>query len=282
MCCSSSSGGFSSLTKLIRVTAYLYRFLTNSKKPLSRFTSRRGLPSDLYSDCGRNFVGANKELKQLWNSKEFTNDVANFMGSKQIHWHFQPPGSPHFGGLWEYGIKSLKHHIVRAMGSSIFTYDDMHIITCKIEACMNSRPLTQLSSDPNDLAALTPGHFLIGDALNAIPEQNHTTEPESILTRWKLIQRVVQQFCKRWSWEYLSNLQQRPKWLSERPTLQEGDLVLLKDERFPPLKWKLARIIATHPGIDGFVRVFTIKTMDGTFKWPLTKLCPLPIDPVID
>ncbi|CAG7832877.1 unnamed protein product [Allacma fusca] len=246
---------------------------------LKTFIARRGQPSDLYSDCGRNFVGADKELKQQWKSVSFTNEIGTFMGMKQIKWHFNPPASPHFGGLREAGMKSLKHHLTRAMGSCVFTYEDMQTIVCQIEACLNSRPLTQLTSDPNDYSTLTPGHFLIGDAMTALPEQNHSCEPESVLTRWKMMQRVVQHFWKRWSCEYLSKLQQRPKWLSTRPTLQTGDLVLVKVKRFPPLKWKMARIVEAHPGADGLSRVFTIRTADGIFKRPLIKLCPLPIDP---
>ncbi|CAG7734382.1 unnamed protein product, partial [Allacma fusca] len=39
---------------------------------LKRFVSRRGLPSDIYSDCGRTFVGANKELRKIWKTAELS------------------------------------------------------------------------------------------------------------------------------------------------------------------------------------------------------------------
>ncbi|CAG7828452.1 unnamed protein product, partial [Allacma fusca] len=159
---------------------------------LKRFIGRRSLPSDIFSDCGRNFVGADKELRRLWRSAEFQGDIGNFLATKSITWHLNPPASPHFGGLWEAAIRMMKNHLVRAVGTTVFNYEDMYTILTQVEACMNSRPLTQLSSDPNDLSALTPGHFLVGDALNSIPEENAKWEPASHLSKWRLMQRAVQ------------------------------------------------------------------------------------------
>ncbi|CAG7732770.1 unnamed protein product [Allacma fusca] len=179
----------------------------------------------------------------------------SFLAQKEISWHFNTPASPHFGGIYEDGIHSVKYHLQRIMGNVTFNYEDMHTVTSQIEACLNSRPLTQLSSDPNDLTALTPGHFLIGEALTAVPEQNQIDEAPSQLSPWRIMQRVVQHFWRRWSSEYIARLQQRPKWLNLKATLKEGDLVLVKDERLPPLKWKLARVFQGHPGPDGVTRV---------------------------
>ena len=55
-----------------------------------------------------------------------------------------------------------------------------------------------------------------------------------------------------------------------------GELVLVKEENLPPLVWKKAVIIDIHTGRDGLVRVVTIRTAIGTFKWPIAKICVLP------
>ncbi|XP_012285896.1 uncharacterized protein LOC105702705 [Orussus abietinus] len=149
----------------------------------------------------------------------------------------------------------------------------------RVEACLNSRPLSPLSSDPNDLAALTPGHFLIGSAMTTIPEPGLTEISENRLSKWQLTQRMHEDFWQRWSTEYLHNLQQRYKWTSIAPNLHEGMLALIKDERLPPTRWALARIIATHPGADGLVRVVTLQTATTTLRRPIAKVCPLPLEP---
>ncbi|KMQ83684.1 hypothetical protein RF55_19344 [Lasius niger] len=128
------------------------------------------------------------------------------------------------------------------------------------------------------MSALTPGHFLTGDALTAIPENDYTTSPINRLNRWQLAQRLVQHFWNRWSKEHLHRLQQRPKWLKKTSNLQPGDLVLIKEENQPPLKWRLGRILEVFHGTDGCVRVVQVKTADGQIKRPICKLAKLPID----
>ena len=75
----------------------------------------------------------------------------------------------------------------------------------------------------------------------------------------------------------MSSLQERTKWRrNSTDLLQIDDVVLLKDENLPPLKWVVGKISALHPGKDGVVRVATVTTATGDFKRALTKLCVLP------
>ncbi|KAH8265187.1 hypothetical protein KR026_004083, partial [Drosophila bipectinata] len=85
------------------------------------------------------------------------------------------------------------------------------------------------------------------------------------------------QFWKRWSSDWLSHLQARPKWRQEEENLQVNDLVIIKDDRTGPTDWKLGRVIELHPGADGMVRVATIYTGSGTYKRSVSKICRLPI-----
>jgi len=156
------------------------------------------------------------------------------------------------------------------------TFEELTTVFWQVEACLNSRPLTPLSSDPNDLDVLTSGHFLIGRPLVALPEKDVTSINQNRLSRWQLIQKIQQQFWRRWSSEYLTRLQQRPKWSSQRTNIQINDLVLVKDN-LPTQQWKLGRVIEIHPGPDKIVRVVTLKTVDGVYKRPITKICHLPI-----
>jgi hypothetical protein len=98
------------------------------------------------------------------------------------------------------------------------------------------------------------------------------------LYRWQLIQRLQQQFLSRWMNEFLTHLQQRPKWAQQKPTVTNNDPVIINNERLPPLKWKLARVIDLHPDPDGITRVVTLRTAEGTLQRPIARLCLLPLD----
>jgi hypothetical protein len=241
-----------------------------------RFTYRRGIPSDVYSDCGTNFKGADKILREFYQLTSHE-PVQNEMSQQGIAWHFNPAGAPHFGGLWEAGVKSIKHHLTRVMGSSRPTYEEFSTLLTQIEGILNSRPLVPASSDPSDLGVLTPAHFLIGAPITALPEPNYLDMKENYLKRWQVLQQQQQRFWKRWSSEFITRLQQRPKWWYPSPELSVGHLVLIKDERYPPLKWRLGRVVAVHPGKDGHVRVATLKTAEGEVKRPIVKLSLLPV-----
>lgn len=112
---------------------------------LRRFVSRRGLPSDLYSDQGTTFVGADRALRELFDMVEKeSRQIYEGVERLGIEWHFNPPASLYFGGLWEAAVKSVKHHLQRIIGDHLFTYEEMSTLLCQIEACLNSRPLHSL------------------------------------------------------------------------------------------------------------------------------------------
>lgn len=241
---------------------------------LTRFVSRRGLCSDLYSDCATNFVGADNALRKLIKTTDHT-QVQTFAAQQGIKFHFNPPAAPHQGGLWESAIKGIKHHLRRVIGDQVLTLQEFITITTQAEAMLNSRPLTPLSNDPTDLSALTPGHFLIGTPLAAVPEADLSNAPQNRLKHWHLVQSLGQQIWKRWHLEYLHTLQQRGKWDSSTQNLKIGDLVLIHQPT-PPLTWPLARITGVYPGKDSVVRVVQLRTANGQLIRPSHKVFPLP------
>jgi len=242
-----------------------------------RFVACRGLCQTLHSDCGTNFVGADSQLRSLFSEKgKEARTIAEQLASDKVQWIFNPPSAPHFGGLWEAAVKSMKHHIRRTIGDSTLTYEEMATLLAQVEACLNSRPLQALTDDPSDMEALTPGHFLIGTALNAVPENSVLDANANTLSRWQHIQRMRDSFWDRWSRDYLQGLITRPKWRSSESKLELGRLCLVRNENFPPNKWPLARIIKLHPGSDERTRVVTVKTANSELVRPITKLVLLP------
>lgn len=255
---------------------------------LNRFVSRRGIPSHMYSDRGTNFIGTEKELPRLWYNTESqeSQKILSVLADNKITWHFNPARASHFGGLWEAGVKSMKTHLHRVLRHTKLNYEDFNTLIIQIEACMNSRPLCQLSEDPDDLTVLTPGHFLIGQAPTTLPYPDVRDYPMNRLSRYQFIQKLHQSFWEQWSHEYLARLQQRPKWKHQHANLKVGQIVVIKEDDLPPTKWILGRIVKTFPGQDGLVRSALVqckgdpstKTKPIVVSRPIHKLCLLPIE----
>ncbi|KAJ0176241.1 hypothetical protein K1T71_008415 [Dendrolimus kikuchii] len=242
---------------------------------LRRFISRRGRPLNIYSDNGSSFVGGYNDLSKFL--KTNCDSLSESLANDNLNFHFIPAYTPHFGGLWEAGVKSTKYHLLRVLGNCHLTYEELYTTLTQIEAILNSRPLTPLSSDPADLMPLTPGHFLIGRTFTSLPQSDQQQNSTSSLTRYERIEKLRQHFWERWSKEYVSELQQRTKWRSNTDGLQLNSLVVIKEDNIPPLKWKLGRIVAIHPGRDGIVRVADIKTSGGIIRRAFSRICPLPV-----
>ncbi|XP_018407213.1 PREDICTED: uncharacterized protein LOC108783203 [Cyphomyrmex costatus] len=197
----------------------------------------------------------------------------------QITWNFIPPNAPHCGGLWEATIKSAKFHLYRIISNAHLTFEEMQTILCDVEAILNSRPIAPLSEDPNDLAYLSPGHFLIGTTVDSFPCHDLSDISENRLVRWQRVEQLRQHFWRRWSSEYLHTLQARSKWkISKGDQLKIGQVVLIKQQGLHPLHWLLGRVQGVHPGTDGVVRTAEIKTAKGILTRPLTRIAILPID----
>lgn len=185
------------------------------------------------------------------------------------------------GGKWEALIKSTKFHLRRTVGDTKLTFEEAVTLLAQIEAILNSRPLEPLSDDPTDLMTLTPGHFLVGSALHALPEPSLLDLSTTKLTRWQFSQQRVQQFWNQWSAQYLQRQQSISKWHHDNNKIIIGSLVLISDERAPPGTWPLAIVTRLIPGADGLTRVVELKTATTTLTRPIAKLINLHVQPSV-
>jgi len=127
--------------------------------------------------------------------------------------------------LKEFGrllLKSFKHHLRRVAKDTLFTFEEFNTLIIEIKTILNSRPLTPLSPDPDDLSSLTPSHFLIGGPASSIPERDFTNIPINRISAWQHIQKVKRDFWNRWNKEYLNELTQRTKWKTKTHNLKLG------------------------------------------------------------
>ncbi|XP_014206869.1 uncharacterized protein LOC106638281 [Copidosoma floridanum] len=221
----------------------------------SRFISRRGYCSHLYSDRGTNFVGASSVLKETLCQFLRSYNLSNKLLKAGTNCHFNPPSASHFGGLWEAAVKSAKWLLKQVVGDQVLTFVEFSTLLCKIEACLNSRPLVPQSDDPFDLEVLTPAHFLSYKPAFLTPEPQFKREE-----------------FNPWVNEYLVSLQVQQKWIFKQRAVLVNDLVLILQENTPPSHSSLGRVTQVFAGSNESVRVVEVRTATSTLTRPVVKL----------
>jgi len=237
---------------------------------LERFIARRGELKEIWSDNGTNFVGAPQELKraiQEWNQDQ----IHAHLLKKEIDWKFNPPAASHMGGVWEPQIRTIR----RVLSSMIIqqALDDEAIITLMtvVEGIINNRPITKLSEDPRDARPLTPNHMLMLRSGPLLPP-GQFVEKDQYRRRWKQVQYLADVFWRRWIKEYLPGLQECQKWMKPQRNLENGDLVLIKQDCVPRNQWPLGLVVGVHKGTDNLVRSVDVRTGTGTYERPVTRI----------
>lgn len=165
---------------------------------LRRFTSRRGKhQARIFCDNATNFVGARRELEELrklFLTQQHKDSVSQDCADNGIEFNFIPPRSPSFGGIWEACVKSVKTLLRKILGNAHLTEPELQTALIQVEAMLNSRPITPLPDDPSEAQVLTPGHFLIGRPLNAVPDPDYQEVPENRLSRFRRVQKLTGHF----------------------------------------------------------------------------------------
>ena len=187
---------------------------------LRRFLSRRGPVSQIRSDNGTNFVGAQRELREAL--AEMKDDVVKQMLMKQnIKWIFNPPAGSHFGGVWERQIRTVRKVLTQLsheFGEQL-NEESFRTLMCEVEAIVNSRPLTMVSTDPNDMNALTPSHLLTMKSNVILPPPGIFQRADVYMRkRWRRVQYLANLFWTRWKREYFFTLQTSQKWNQPKAT----------------------------------------------------------------
>jgi len=254
-----------------------------------RFSSRKSLPKLLVSDNASTFMAAADDLRKLFTSRT----MHEGLGKQGIEWKFIPCRAPWYGGYWERLIGITKNALKKALGRSFVTLSSLQTIVVEIEAHLNNRPLTYVSSDLDEPQPLTPAHLLYGRIIDTVPHC-HTTEDEMIDEDYEEVKSklhntlskkakaqalIIQHFWNRWKSEYLTSL--RETHVANNGTSKErikvGDIVIVHDD-VPRLKWQLAVVTDLQRGQDDAVRSAIIRTSNGVTTRPIVKLYPLEVN----
>ena len=177
-------------------------------------------------------MGANRELQEClanWNQDK----IASGLSQEGIQWVFNPPVAPHMGGVWERLVRSCKKALNAVLQNQFLTDEVLVKAITDVESLVNSRPLTEVSSDADDLEVLTPNHFIIGRASPNIPPGIFADKKISSHKRWRQAQVITTHIWNRWLREYLPGLTVRKNWFRTGPNLKIGDLALVVDYGTP-------------------------------------------------
>ena len=183
---------------------------------LRRFTSRRSTPNTIISDNASTYLAAADELKQLFSSPL----LSEALNQRGIEWKFIPRRAPWFGGFWERLIGLTKLSLKKILGRTFTTLPVLQTLIVEVEAVLNDRPLTYLSSDIADPLPLTPSHLIYGQRIVMLPHQ--MCEDDEVIdadyqigTSGSLLRRKVKtqalllkHFWTRWKQEYLTSLRE--------------------------------------------------------------------------
>jgi hypothetical protein len=251
---------------------------------LSRFISVRGRPSIIVSDNQTSFKSASKELKDFYqfvtdNQREIENQL-NPRNEKPIEWTFIPPRAPHFGGSWEIMVKAMKRALQTISKGQPMVEDDFRTFLYKAMDMINYRPLLKHYCCESEMI-LTPNDFLLGRCQIGIwTKFSKIISPEDIPRtrlgqRWGQLEALSNSLWHRFLTEILPELAPRQKWKNSFNNLEPGTLVLIIEPNTPRNVWKLGVVEEVEFGRDNFARSATIKTENGTYNRPITKLIPL-------
>ena len=229
---------------------------------LRRFIARRGPVRQMRSDNGTNFVGAERELRQALQEMD-QKQITQHLLSQNIDWIFNPPSASHMGGAWERQIRTVRKvltHLVREHGNRL-DEESFSTLLCEVECIVNSRPLTTLSDDPDDLTPLSPNMILTAKHQVLLSPPGQFERGDIYMRRrWRRVQYLANLFWTRWRREYLSTLQVRQKWQEESRNIKPGDVVLLTDENLPRNDWSMGRVELAEKDDQGRVRSAVVCT----------------------
>ncbi|XP_053699022.1 uncharacterized protein LOC128745992 [Sabethes cyaneus] len=242
---------------------------------IRRFINRFGCPNEFFSDNGTNFKGASKELMAEIN--RIQNACAEGVTSVVTKWHFNPPGAPHMGGVWERMVRSVKETMAALCDGRKLTDEILLTTLSQAEEIINSRPLTYLPQESAETEALTPTHFLRGIVTKAdIMLDGQVNAAEALRDKYKRSLYLADRMWERWSKEYLPTINHRSKWFADQKDLQVGDLVFISDGKNRK-NWTRGIVEEVFAGRDGRIRQANVKTAGGVYRRATANLAVLEI-----
>ena len=152
-------------------------------------------------------------------------------------------------------------------------YEEINSALIDVERTLNSRPLTYLEED-NTEKALTPFHLLYGRNVNTENLNNDVVSDSEnakyLRQRYTVLKQVLEHFNNRFFNEYINSLHEKHcydrKKVSDECKLRIEEIVLIKQENVPRLKWHKGRVTNFMAGQDKLIREVTLRTINDNGK----------------
>jgi len=224
-------------------------------------------------DNATNNRGGDREMSEAiaaWNHSE----IGRQLRRHSTKFIYNTPKSSHAGGVFERAIRSAREHLRHVIGDQSLTEENLMTFIVEVEFLVNSRPLTSITDEPDDVSALTANDLLILKPMDPLPPGVFTIGQAQLRKGWKQVQALANCFWRRWTSEYLPTLSKRTKWAQPRRNLRVGDLCLIQDDMTTRGHWPLARVTRTFASSgDNLVRSAEVKTKAGRlYRRPVNKL----------
>ena len=242
-----------------------------------RFVSRRGVCRVLYSDNAKTFHCADRQLRAYW----FENRAR--LADRGIAWRFIAEAAPWWGGFWERMVSSVKRLLKTSIGNALLLPIELETVLIKIEAVLNSRPITFQSDDPREPKPISPSDLLIGRRLTTLPPAPPNAEPRNFnrqdaTNRMRYLERLADDFWARWRSEYLRERSLHYERRRRTQPIRIGEVVLIQADNLKRQEWKLGVIAELYPSADGIVRSVRLRTTTGDLRRPVQRLCALELN----
>ena len=230
----------------------------NTVLAFRRIVSRRGHPIIVYSDNSKTFIALSRHLSEK-------------LFFFRPTWKFMTPRAAWVGGWWERLIQSVKKGLRKTLGLRLITVVELTTVLTEIEHCINSRPLTYISDNP-EYDVITPEGFLVTKAAISI-EQASKAHPYHALSQAQGT--FLEHFWQVWRNEYLTNLPSNLTNSHSHRNIERGQVVLVREDFDKRIAWLMGVIVNVRESSDNIVCSATVKIGDKTYDRPIQKLYEL-------
>lgn len=265
--------------------------LNSFLQSFKRFCNTYCIPSSIYTDNAKQFLASDNYVNQALVSDEFKDHLSiHCIKHKTI-----PAYASWVGGVYERQIKTMKQCLYKTVGRAKLNYFDLMTNLSDIQNAINSRPLTYVHSQLNEVEALTPNKILklhtnprmqlVNDDQDSDPLWNPESDQSSLHQQLnqtlKVQTKLFEDYKKMWYGLYILGLRETSKDVFQTnwdDRIGVNDIVLVNTQKKPKIYWLMGRVTKLIHGDDGKVRSAILRMPNQqTAHYSVKHLYPLEI-----